>query len=53
VKRVLILDWDVHHGNGTQESFYEDDRVLQIDLHQENLFPQNSGLLLNKEKGGD
>lgn len=44
-KRILILDWDVHHGNGTQDSFYEDDRVLQIDLHQENLFPSSSGLL--------
>lgn len=45
IKRILILDWDVHHGNGTQEIFYEDDRVLFIDLHQENLFPSGSGLL--------
>lgn len=45
VKRILILDWDVHHGNGTQKTFYDDDRVLFIDLHQDNLFPVNSGLL--------
>lgn len=51
IKRILILDWDVHHGNGTQETFYEDDRVLFIDLHQENLFPQNSGLLNERGKG--
>jgi acetoin utilization deacetylase AcuC-like enzyme len=43
IKRVLILDWDVHHGNGTQEAFYQDDRVLFIDLHQESLFPTTSG----------
>jgi acetoin utilization deacetylase AcuC-like enzyme len=43
VKRILIFDWDVHHGNGTQEVFYDDDRVLFVDIHQENLFPHNSG----------
>ena len=31
--RVLILDWDVHHGNGTQHSFYDDPKVLYISLH--------------------
>ena len=34
VRRILILDWDVHHGNGTQEVFYNDDRVLYISLHR-------------------
>ena len=33
LKRVLILDWDVHHGNGTQHSFYDDPRVLYVSLH--------------------
>lgn len=32
--RVLILDWDVHHGNGTEHSFYDDPQVLYISLHQ-------------------
>jgi acetoin utilization deacetylase AcuC-like enzyme len=32
-KRVLILDFDVHHGNGTQDIFYADDRVLFVSLH--------------------
>lgn len=45
VKRILILDWDVHHGNGTQEIFYDDDKVLLIDLHQTNLFPVSSGMI--------
>lgn len=51
VKKILILDWDVHHGNGTQETFYDDDRVLMIDLHQENLFPANSGLIHETGRG--
>ena len=38
-ERVLIVDWDVHHGNGTQELFYEDGRVLYISLHQSPLYP--------------
>ncbi|MEL7547609.1 MAG: hypothetical protein AAGJ84_13230 [Pseudomonadota bacterium] len=33
VKKVAILDWDVHHGNGTQASFYEHDNVLTISMH--------------------
>ncbi len=39
IKRVLILDWDAHHGDGTQEIFYEDDRVLYISTHQMPLYP--------------
>ena len=39
VKRVLIVDWDVHHGNGTQETFYEDPSVLFFDTHQSPLYP--------------
>ncbi len=34
LKRVLVLDWDVHHGNGIQNMFYDDDRVLYISLHR-------------------
>uniref|UniRef100_A0A1I7T3W5 histone deacetylase n=1 Tax=Caenorhabditis tropicalis TaxID=1561998 RepID=A0A1I7T3W5_9PELO len=34
VKRVLILDWDVHHGNGTQEIFYEDSNVMYMSIHR-------------------
>ena len=39
LERVLIVDWDVHHGNGTQETFYEDARVLFFDTHQSPLYP--------------
>ncbi|KAB7501190.1 Histone deacetylase 4, partial [Armadillidium nasatum] len=34
LKKVLIVDWDVHHGNGTQATFYDDPRVLYISLHR-------------------
>jgi acetoin utilization deacetylase AcuC-like enzyme len=39
VGRVAILDWDVHHGNGTQEIFYDDDSVFYISLHQYPYYP--------------
>jgi acetoin utilization deacetylase AcuC-like enzyme len=39
LERVLIVDWDVHHGNGTQQIFYGDDRVLYASLHQYPLYP--------------
>lgn len=39
LEKVLILDWDVHHGNGTQHSFYEDPSVLYISLHQYPFYP--------------
>lgn len=39
VGRVLIVDFDVHHGNGTQEMFYEDDSVLFFSTHQYPYYP--------------
>ncbi|MGC4089594.1 MAG: histone deacetylase [Polyangiaceae bacterium] len=39
VERVLVLDWDVHHGNGTQEMFFADPRVLYLSLHQSPYYP--------------
>jgi acetoin utilization deacetylase AcuC-like enzyme len=37
--RVAILDWDVHHGNGTQDIFYEDGEVLYLSAHQYPFYP--------------
>lgn len=34
VKKILIVDWDVHHGNGTQGIFYNDESILYISLHR-------------------
>ncbi|MBK7581395.1 MAG: histone deacetylase [Myxococcales bacterium] len=39
VDRVVVLDWDVHHGNGTQEMFYAEPGVLYISLHQYPFYP--------------
>ena len=43
LERVAIVDWDVHHGNGTQAIFYDDPSVLTISLHQDSCFPPGSG----------
>ena len=44
-KRVLIFDWDVHHGDGTQTMFYDTDQVLFMSLHrfdQQTFYPYNN-----------
>lgn len=46
--RVLIVDWDVHHGNGTQDIFYEDGSVFYLSLHQ---FPHYPGTGAAEETG--
>jgi acetoin utilization deacetylase AcuC-like enzyme len=38
-ERVLIVDWDVHHGNGTQAAFWQDPSVLFVSVHQEYWYP--------------
>lgn len=43
VEKVAILDWDVHHGNGTEEVFYKDGSVLTVSLHQDRLYPAHTG----------
>jgi acetoin utilization deacetylase AcuC-like enzyme len=45
LERVLILDWDVHHGNGTQDAFYADPNVMFISLHQDRWFPPEFGAI--------
>ena len=50
VGRVAVLDWDVHHGNGTETCFYGDADVLTISLHQDRNFPPHRGLV---EHNGD
>ena len=51
VGRIATVDWDVHHGNGTQAAFYDNPDVLTISLHQDNLFPANSGGLAERGTG--
>jgi acetoin utilization deacetylase AcuC-like enzyme len=48
--KVLIVDWDAHHGNGTQEAFYEDGSVFYFSTHCSPLFP-NTGRAEERGKG--
>ncbi len=43
IGRVAIVDYDVHHGNGTQEIFWEDDTVLFVSMHQWPFYPGTGG----------
>jgi len=43
IKRVAIVDYDVHHGNGTQQALWNDPDALVISIHQDNNYPPNSG----------
>jgi len=43
LQRVAVVDWDAHHGNGTQDAFYDDPAVLTISLHQDGAYPPGSG----------
>ncbi|MFN2629928.1 MAG: class II histone deacetylase [Gaiellaceae bacterium] len=49
--RVAIIDWDVHHGNGTQDIFYSDSSVLFLSLHQDDLYPKGLGTLEQRGAG--
>jgi acetoin utilization deacetylase AcuC-like enzyme len=51
LERVAIIDWDVHHGNGTQEIFYADPSVLFVSLHQDDLYPKHCGTLEQRGVG--
>ena len=41
--RIAVVDYDVHHGNGTEKIFYDNPNVLVISMHEEGLYPLNSG----------
>ena len=42
-KRIAVVDWDVHHGNGTESIFYDRSDVLTISVHQDRCYPQDTG----------
>jgi acetoin utilization deacetylase AcuC-like enzyme len=50
LERVMIVDWDVHHGNGTQHSFYDSEKVLYLSTHQYPYYP-GTGSLQETGKG--
>lgn len=49
--RIAVVDWDVHHGNGTEACFYDRDDTLTISIHQENCFPTDQGGAENRGRG--
>lgn len=51
LRRIALLDWDAHHGNGAQQIFWNDASVLAISIHQDRAFPQTVGAV--DENGGD
>jgi len=51
LQRILIVDWDVHHGNGTQNSFYEDPQVLYFSTHRYGFFYPGTGAATEVGKG--
>lgn len=53
LERILILDWDLHHGNGTQHSFYESNRVLYVSTHQYPYYPGTGALIEVGEEEGE
>ncbi|WP_300036913.1 class II histone deacetylase [uncultured Roseobacter sp.] len=50
-RRFVVLDWDVHHGNGTEAIFYDRDDVLTISLHQEGNYPLDTGYVTDRGEG--
>ncbi len=50
--KVLIVDWDVHHGNGTQEAFYEDPGVLFFSIHRHPFYPGSGAGREEGRRGG-
>lgn len=51
VERIAIIDFDVHHGNGTQDIFEDDPGVFFFSIHQDNLFPAFSGRASERGRG--
>ncbi len=49
--RIAVIDWDVHHGNGTEAVFYDRADVLTISLHQERNYPTDTGFI--EDRGRD
>ena len=49
--RVAIIDWDVHHGNGTQQAFWESRNVLFVSVHQDRQYPLDTGMASETGEG--
>ncbi|MCI5209056.1 MAG: histone deacetylase, partial [Candidatus Electrothrix sp. ATG2] len=52
LQRIMIIDWDLHHGNGTQNSFYDTDKVLYLSSHQYPYYPGTGAFLETGQGAG-
>jgi acetoin utilization deacetylase AcuC-like enzyme len=50
-QRIAVIDWDVHHGNGTQDVFWNDPDVLTVSIHQDGKFPLDTGTVHERGDG--
>lgn len=50
-QRFAVIDWDVHHGNGTEAVFYDRDDVLTVSLHQDRNYPMDTGAFADRGRG--
>lgn len=50
-QRIAVVDWDVHHGNGTEAIFYDEPNVLTISLHQDRNYPMDTGATADRGRG--
>jgi acetoin utilization deacetylase AcuC-like enzyme len=50
-RRIAVLDWDVHHGNGAEAIFYDDPDVLTVSLHQDRNYPMDTGDFADRGRG--
>ncbi|MDW7771412.1 MAG: histone deacetylase [Desulfobulbaceae bacterium] len=53
LERIFIMDWDLHHGNGTQHSFYDTDRIFYCSTHQYPHYPGTGSVIENGEGKGE
>ncbi|TYB89227.1 class II histone deacetylase [Oceaniovalibus sp. ACAM 378] len=50
-ERIAVIDWDVHHGNGTEAIFYDRSDVLTLSMHQDRNYPQDTGFAADRGRG--
>lgn len=51
IERIAFVDWDVHHGNGTETCFIDNPNALTISIHQDDWFPRGRGLIEHSGEG--
>ena len=50
-RRIAVIDWDVHHGNGTEAIFYDRPDILTLSIHQDRNYPLDTGAVIDRGRG--